>query len=172
MNWVAGLLGGACLLVGVLLGLLISARRKRDRQVDQLIPLQQRPAVVVPEGTSQVLAVAEQIGEHLSRFLVVVDKSTVPVGTADMVRRLIGEELKKRGESIDFEVVSNPEFLKEGDAVNDFMKPDRVIVGTDSLKAAEMMHELYAPFARSRALGALILVDTASQRTAGAGLVR
>ena len=99
---------------------------------------------------SYVEEVARSIGRHLQAPAIVVDKSTVPVGTADMVRRLISEELKKRGEHIDFEVVSNPEFLKEGDAVNDFMKPDRVIVGTDSLAAAEMMHELYAPFARSR----------------------
>ena len=99
---------------------------------------------------SYVEEVARSIGRHLQTPVIVVDKSTVPVGTADLVRGLICEELEKRGECIDFEVVSNPEFLKEGDAVNDFMKPDRVIVGTDSLAAAEMMHELYAPFARSR----------------------
>ncbi len=99
---------------------------------------------------SYVEEVARSIGRHLQRFVVVVDKSTVPVGTADLVRGLIAEELKKRGAAIDFEVVSNPEFLKEGDAVNDFMKPDRVVVGTSSPRAAEMMHALYAPFARSR----------------------
>ncbi len=99
---------------------------------------------------SYVADAARAIGRNLKKFVIVVDKSTVPVGTADMVRETICEELAKRGEDIDFEVVSNPEFLKEGDAVNDFMKPDRVIVGTSSLRAAEMMHELYAPFARSR----------------------
>ena len=99
---------------------------------------------------SYVAEAARAIGRNLKKFAIVVDKSTVPVGTADMVHGLIAEELAKRGVGIDFEVVSNPEFLKEGDAVNDFMKPDRVIVGTSSLRAAEMMHELYAPFARSR----------------------
>jgi len=81
---------------------------------------------------------------------VVVDKSTVPVGTADRVRSLIAEELKKRGESIPFDVVSNPEFLKEGDAVSDFMKPDRVIVGTEDENSAKVLKTLYSPFARSR----------------------
>ena len=99
---------------------------------------------------SYVEDAARAIGRNLQKPVIVVDKSTVPVGTADMVDCLICEELKKRGEDIAFEVVSNPEFLKEGDAVSDFMKPDRVIVGTSSLHAAEMLHELYAPFARSR----------------------
>ena len=99
---------------------------------------------------SYVEDVARSIGRNLRAPVVVVDKSTVPVGTADLVRGLIDVELKKRGQDIAFEVVSNPEFLKEGDAVNDFMKPDRVIVGTSSTHAAEMMHALYAPFARSR----------------------
>ena len=99
---------------------------------------------------SYVEEVARNIGRNLQAPAIVVDKSTVPVGTADLVRGLIAEELKKRGKDIAFEVVSNPEFLKEGDAVSDFMKPDRVIVGTSCPKTAEMMHELYAPFARSR----------------------
>ena len=77
-------------------------------------------------------------------------KSTVPVGTADRVRTLIGEALERRGLNIPFEVVSNPEFLKEGDAISDFMKPDRVVLGTESEKAADLMRELYAPFARTR----------------------
>ena len=94
--------------------------------------------------------VASQIGEHMRQELVVVDKSTVPVGTADRVRALISEALRGRGVDIPFDVVSNPEFLKEGDAINDFMKPDRVVVGTDSDRAAEVMRELYAPFARTR----------------------
>ena len=106
-----------------------------------------------PDGScdlSHVEAVARDIGRHMQGPLVVVDKSTVPVGTADRVRAIIAETLAERGASIPFDVVSNPEFLKEGDAVADFMKPDRVIVGTDSERAADMLRELYAPFARSR----------------------
>lgn len=94
--------------------------------------------------------VARQVGRSMKTPKIVVDKSTVPVGTADRVRALIQEELDARGEKIDFDVVSNPEFLKEGDAVNDFMKPDRVVVGTESEQTAEMMRTLYGPFARSR----------------------
>lgn len=97
-----------------------------------------------------VYEVATQIGENMQEPVVVVDKSTVPVGTADAVRVRIQEALDKRGVSIPFDVVSNPEFLKEGDAINDFMKPDRVVVGTDSEHAREMLRELYAPFARTR----------------------
>jgi UDPglucose 6-dehydrogenase len=97
-----------------------------------------------------VHGVAEEIGSLMTSPLVIVDKSTVPVGTADRVRLIIMKALQARGESIEFEVVSNPEFLKEGDAVNDFMKPDRVVIGTESSSAAETMRALYAPFARSR----------------------
>jgi len=99
---------------------------------------------------SYVYQVARDIGKFMQDYKIVVDKSTVPVGTADNVRSLILEEQKKRGVSIEFDVVSNPEFLKEGDAVNDFMKPDRVIVGTDNVRTAELLKALYAPFARSR----------------------
>ncbi|NJB66756.1 UDPglucose 6-dehydrogenase [Desulfobaculum xiamenense] len=94
--------------------------------------------------------VAREIGQHMKDPKIVVDKSTVPVGTADQVRAIVAEELAKRGMDIDFDVVSNPEFLKEGDAVNDFMKPDRVVLGTDNAESAEVMRSLYAPFARSR----------------------
>jgi len=83
-------------------------------------------------------------------YKIVVDKSTVPVGTADKVRSLIAEELQKRGVAIEFDVVSNPEFLKEGDAVSDFLKPDRVVVGTENVRTAELLKALYGPFARSR----------------------
>jgi UDPglucose 6-dehydrogenase len=86
----------------------------------------------------------------MHKELVVVNKSTGPVGTADRVRALIAEELAKRGLALPFDVVSNPEFLKEGDAVNDFMKPDRVVVGTDAERSARLLREIYAPFARSR----------------------
>ena len=94
--------------------------------------------------------VAREIGRTMENDLIVVDKSTVPVGTADRVRAIITEELAARGKNFDFEVVSNPEFLKEGDAISDFMKPDRVVIGTSSDKAAAVMRELYAPFARTR----------------------
>ncbi|HSM28219.1 MAG TPA: UDP-glucose/GDP-mannose dehydrogenase family protein [Thioalkalivibrio sp.] len=96
-----------------------------------------------------VLAVAREIGGHLERYGVVIDKSTVPVGTADKVRAVIDEELAKRGVQIDFDVVSNPEFLKEGAAINDFMKPDRIVVGAEGSRAIELMRELYADFTRS-----------------------
>lgn len=107
----------------------------------------------LPDGScdlSYVREVAREIGQNMQNDLVVVDKSTVPVGTADMVAGIISGELKARGVDLKFEVVSNPEFLKEGDAINDFMKPDRVVIGTSSPRAADMMRELYAPFARTR----------------------
>lgn len=93
-----------------------------------------------------VKAAASSIAQHMEEYLVIVNKSTVPVGTADRVRDLILSVQEHRGVNIPFDVVSNPEFLKEGNAVQDFMKPDRVIVGTDSLKAAQIMHEIYSPF--------------------------
>jgi UDPglucose 6-dehydrogenase len=96
-----------------------------------------------------VLAVARDIGRHLSDYAVVVDKSTVPVGTGDKVKAAIRHELRLRNADILFDVVSNPEFLKEGAAVEDFMKPDRVVIGTDSERARSLMHELYSPFMRT-----------------------
>jgi UDPglucose 6-dehydrogenase len=96
-----------------------------------------------------VLAVAREIGQHLSDYVVVVDKSTVPVGTGDKVRAAIQSELDKRGSKASFDVVSNPEFLKEGAAVDDFMRPDRVVIGTNSESARAVMHELYSPFMRT-----------------------
>ena len=95
-----------------------------------------------------VLAVAKSIGQTMENDLVVVDKSTVPVGTAEKVHAVIQEELDLRGVDLKFHVVSNPEFLKEGAALDDFMKPDRIIIGTDSLEAEETMRELYRPFSR------------------------
>ncbi|EPR42333.1 nucleotide sugar dehydrogenase [Desulfovibrio sp. X2] len=106
-----------------------------------------------PDGSCDlcyVHQVAAQIGQVMNGYKIIVDKSTVPVGTADQVREIVAAELAQRGLDIEFDVVSNPEFLKEGDAVNDFMKPDRVIVGTDSEKAARHLEALYAPYARSR----------------------
>ncbi len=96
-----------------------------------------------------VLEVAREIGRHVTGYCVVVDKSTVPVGTADRVREAIEEELRKRGLTLEFDVVSNPEFLKEGAAVDDFMYPDRIIIGSDSERASDIMRQLYAPFNRN-----------------------
>ena len=96
-----------------------------------------------------VREVARTIGRHLQRPSVVVDKSTVPVGTADQVRATIAAELVARGANIDFEVVSNPEFLKEGAAVEDCMRPDRIVIGTSSASALETLRRLYAPFNRN-----------------------
>ena len=96
-----------------------------------------------------VLAAARSIGERMTDYKVIVDKSTVPVGTADKVRAEIAAALKARGSDASFSVVSNPEFLKEGAAIEDFMKPDRIIVGSDDEQATLMMRALYAPFTRS-----------------------
>ena len=93
-----------------------------------------------------VLEVARTVGRHMNKYLVVVTKSTVPVGTAQKVKAAIDEELKNRGVKIDFDVASNPEFLKEGAAINDFMSPDRVVVGVASERAKEIMSRLYKPF--------------------------
>ena len=93
-----------------------------------------------------VLQVAKTIGENLSQYCLIVDKSTVPVGTAKLVKQTIQTELDKRGVDISFDVASNPEFLKEGDAIKDFMTPDRVVVGVDSEKAKEVLSRLYRPF--------------------------
>ncbi len=108
-----------------------------------------------------VLQVAREIGQNMTNSLLVVDKSTVPVGTADKVKATIAEELGKRKLNIDFEVVSNPEFLKEGDAINDFMKPDRVVVGSDSEEALDKMKTLYSAFFRS-SLDRVITMDVRS----------
>ncbi|MFD2587071.1 UDP-glucose dehydrogenase family protein [Croceitalea marina] len=108
-----------------------------------------------------VLGVAKEIGMHMTTPLVIVDKSTVPVGTADKVKDAISKELTKRKVEIEFHVVSNPEFLKEGDAINDFMKPDRVVVGSDSENATKIMRNLYSPFFRS-STDRLITMDVRS----------
>ena len=107
-----------------------------------------------------VLGVARSIGRHMEGFKVIVDKSTVPVGTADKVREAVLEELDTRNISIEFDVVSNPEFLKEGAAIDDFMKPDRVVIGTDNVRTAELMKELYEPFMRKN--NRLIVMDVRS----------
>ncbi len=96
-----------------------------------------------------VLAAARSIGQLMSEFKVIVDKSTVPVGTADKVRAAVQQALADAGRNIDFAVVSNPEFLKEGAAVDDFMRPDRIIIGADDERAIQLMREVYAPFTRN-----------------------
>ncbi len=96
-----------------------------------------------------VLAVAREIGSLINDYAVIVDKSTVPVGTADLVQAAVQEELEKRHLNLAFDVVSNPEFLKEGAAIDDFMKPDRVVIGTESERAQSLMRQLYAPFNRN-----------------------
>ena len=96
-----------------------------------------------------VLAAARSIGEYMSEYRIVVDKSTVPVGTADRVKAEIQTTLEKRGVSTEFDVISNPEFLKEGAAIADFMKPDRIVVGTNNPRAAKLLTELYDPFNRN-----------------------
>jgi UDPglucose 6-dehydrogenase len=97
-----------------------------------------------------VLAVARTIGEHMQEYKVVVTKSTVPVGTADKVRATVQSALKARGAAVEFDMVSNPEFLKEGAAVGDFTRPDRVVIGTDSQRATDLLRTLYEPFTHNR----------------------
>jgi len=107
-----------------------------------------------------VIAAARSIGRHMDGYRAIVDKSTVPVGTADRVRSAVAEELAARGMNTEFSVVSNPEFLKEGAAVEDFMRPDRIIVGAEDGRAIELMRQLYAPFQRSHSR--LIVMDVHS----------
>lgn len=97
-----------------------------------------------------VLAVANTVGSYLEDYKIIVDKSTVPVGTADKVRAKITEALNNRGADFEFDVVSNPEFLREGAAINDFMQPDRVVIGTDNPRTAALMNELYSPFMKTQ----------------------
>jgi len=96
-----------------------------------------------------VLGVAKAVGRHLDRYTVIVNKSTVPVGTADRVQKAVAAELSARGAQVEFDVVSNPEFLKEGDAVEDCLRPDRIVIGSSSERATSMLRKLYAPFNRN-----------------------
>ena len=112
-------------------------------------------AVGTPMGTDGsadlkfVISVAKEIGEKMQNNIIIVDKSTVPVGTADKVRAVVESELKKRNSNLSFDIVSNPEFLKEGDAINDFMRPDRVVMGANNDASINKMKELYSPFFRT-----------------------
>jgi UDPglucose 6-dehydrogenase len=107
-----------------------------------------------------VLAAARNIGQHMTDYKVIVDKSTVPVGTADKVRAAIADALAARGLAMDFAVVSNPEFLKEGAAIDDFMKPDRIVVGSEDERATLLMRAVYSPFMRNR--DKLLVMDVRS----------
>ena len=107
-----------------------------------------------------VLSVAKEIGENMIRHMYVVNKSTVPVGTAGKVREVIQRQLHKRGSDLTFDVISNPEFLKEGTAVSDCMRPDRIVIGVDNGEAAEIMKELYMPYVRNTEN--FIIMDIAS----------
>ncbi|HZP65319.1 MAG TPA: UDP-glucose/GDP-mannose dehydrogenase family protein [Rudaea sp.] len=109
---------------------------------------------------SHVLSVAGEIGTHLADYRVIVNKSTVPVGTADRVRERIRDALAARGVDVDFDVVSNPEFLKEGDAVKDCMRPERIVLGSGSQRAIELLKSLYAPFNRNHER--IVLMDVRS----------
>jgi UDPglucose 6-dehydrogenase len=127
-----------------------NAKEGVDHGLFQLIAVGTPPDEDGSADLRYVLAVARSIGEHMSNYKVVVTKSTVPVGTADKVRSAVQESLAKRKTIVEFDMASNPEFLKEGAAITDFMKPDRVVVGTDSDRAAELLRTLYEPFTRNR----------------------
>jgi UDPglucose 6-dehydrogenase len=127
-----------------------NAKEGVDHGLFQLIAVGTPPDEDGSADLRYVLAVARTIGEHMNHYKVVVTKSTVPVGTADKVRAAVRESLSLRKASVEFDMASNPEFLKEGAAIADFMKPDRVVVGTDSDRAAELLRSLYEPFTRNR----------------------
>jgi UDPglucose 6-dehydrogenase len=126
-----------------------SAREGVEHGLFQFIAVGTPPDEDGSADLQYVLAVAESIAEHMTEYKVIVDKSTVPVGTADKVKAAVNKKLEARGTQLEFDVVSNPEFLKEGAAIDDFMKPDRIIVGTENPRTAELLRALYAPFNRS-----------------------
>ena len=136
------------------------AKQGVDHGLFQLIAVGTPPEEDGSADLRYVLAVAHTIGEHMTDYKVVVTKSTVPVGTADKVRVAVAGSLAARGAAIDYDTVSNPEFLKEGAAIADFMKPDRVVVGTDSTRASDLMRALYEPFTRNR--DRMIVMDVRS----------
>jgi UDPglucose 6-dehydrogenase len=136
------------------------AKEAVDQGQFQLIAVGTPPDEDGSADLRSVLAVARTIGQHMTEYKVVITKSTVPVGTADKVRDGVTASLRSRGAAIEFDVVSNPEFLKEGAAIQDFMRPDRVIVGTSSPKAAELMRALYEPFTHNR--DRMIIMDVRS----------
>ncbi len=136
------------------------AARAVEHGLFQLIAVGTPPGADGAADLRYVVSVARTIASHMSRYCIVITKSTVPVGTADRVRQQIEATLKERGASVEFDVVSNPEFLKEGAAITDFMKPDRVVVGTDNPRTTELMRALYEPFTRNH--DRLIVMDVRS----------
>ena len=138
----------------------LDAREGVEHGLFQLIAVGTPPDEDGSADLRHVLAVARTIGAHMNEYKVVITKSTVPVGTADKVREAVGAALGERDAAIEYDTVSNPEFLKEGAALADFMKPDRVIVGTDSPRAAELMRALYEPFTRNH--DRMIVMDVRS----------
>jgi UDPglucose 6-dehydrogenase len=136
------------------------AVRAVEHGLFQLIAVGTPPGEDGSADLRYVLAVARTIGTHLNRYSIVITKSTVPVGTADKVRAELAHTLEGRGVKVEFDVVSNPEFLKEGAAITDFMKPDRVVVGTDNPRTTELMRALYEPFIRNH--DRLIVMDIRS----------
>jgi UDPglucose 6-dehydrogenase len=137
-----------------------NAKEGVDHGLFQLISVGTPPDEDGSADLRHVLTVARTIGEHMKEYKVVVTKSTVPVGTADKVRGAVRESLETRRAAIEFDMVSNPEFLKEGAAIADFMKPDRVVIGTDSHRATELMRSMYEPFTRNR--DRMIVMDVRS----------
>lgn len=125
------------------------AKKAVDHGLFQFISVGTPPDEDGSADLKHVLAVARSIGEHMDDYRIIVDKSTVPVGTADKVKAEVQKTLDARGEAFEFDVVSNPEFLKEGAAIGDFMKPDRIIVGTDNPRTTELLRSLYEPFNRN-----------------------
>jgi UDPglucose 6-dehydrogenase len=136
------------------------AKEGVDHGLFQLIAVGTPPDEDGSADLRYVLAVARAVGEHMTDYKVVVTKSTVPVGTADKVRAAVRESLDKRHARVEFDMVSNPEFLKEGAAIADFMRPDRVVIGTDSDRATELLRSLYEPFTHNR--DRMIVMDVRS----------
>jgi UDPglucose 6-dehydrogenase len=136
------------------------APRAVEHGLFQLIAVGTPPGEDGSADLRYVLAVARTIATHLGRYCIVITKSTVPVGTADKVREELERTLTGRGVKVEFDVVSNPEFLKEGAAITDFMKPDRVVIGTDNPRTTELMRALYEPFIRNH--DRLIVMDIRS----------
>jgi UDPglucose 6-dehydrogenase len=138
----------------------LDVERAVDHGTIQFIAVGTPPDEDGSADMTQVLEAARSIGRHMTDYKVVVDKSTVPVGTADRVRSVIADELERRDVKVPFAVVSNPEFLKEGAAVEDFMRPDRIVVGADDEQAIFLMRALYSPFQRNHER--LVLMDVRS----------
>jgi UDPglucose 6-dehydrogenase len=136
------------------------AARGVEHGLFQLIAVGTPPGEDGSADLRHVLAVARTVGQHLNKYAIVITKSTVPVGTADKVNAEVAATLGKRGAKVEYDVVSNPEFLKEGAAIADFMKPDRVVIGTGNPRTTELMRALYDPFTRNH--DRLIVMDVRS----------